>query len=402
MTTPAKALPPDRRTPGTAHTSAGPALAAAGTPAAVARPPRWKHMRRSVVFVLSMCVGIAALLSTMRGSRFTTNLTYSLCIGLCCWIVIDAGRVTAAVFIDRLRAARGQPLLPHAGFPGWPWMVSLVVLGMVVGPVVGTAAADLMLGNQTPNVLQLGSPNSQVTMLLTVLASLGSVIALTAMERLATTRAEAEAAQRAAAENQLKLLESQLEPHMLFNTLANLRVLIALDPARAQAMLDRLISFLRATLGASRVAQHALAAEFARLGDYLALMQVRMGERLQTQFDLPQDLAGCPVPPLLLQPLVENAIKHGLEPRVAGGRIHVSAQRDGPVLVLQVRDTGAGLAHDVAAAADSTKFGLAQVRERLATLYGAQASLSLSAAPDDAHDGDGGTLAVVRLPLGAA
>ena len=151
------------------------------------------------------------------------------------------------------------------------------------------------------------------------------MLTLSLLERLAHARADAEAARRAAAENQLKLLESQLEPHMLFNTLANLRVLIGIDPPRAQAMLDRLIAFLRATLNASRSTLHPLATEFERIGDYLALMGMRMGPRLQSQLSLPDALRDVGVPPLLLQPLVENSIKHGLEPQIAGGRIEVDA-----------------------------------------------------------------------------
>jgi LytS/YehU family sensor histidine kinase len=181
---------------------------------------------------------------------------------------------------------------------------------------------------------------------------------------------------------------------MLFNTLANLRVLIGLDTQRAQAMLDRLIAFLRATLEASRVGRHPLRAEFARLNDYLELMRVRMGERLQSRLSLPDDLADAPVPPLLLQPLVENCIKHGLEPQLGGGRVEVSASREGGQLVLRVRDTGAGRS---SAAPPGTQFGLTQVRERLATLYGAHASLELC----DAPDAEGGTLATLRLPLQA-
>jgi LytS/YehU family sensor histidine kinase len=179
---------------------------------------------------------------------------------------------------------------------------------------------------------------------------------------------------------------------MLFNTLANLRVLIGIDPPRAQLMLDRLIGFLRATLNASRATMQPLSAEFARVADYAALMQIRMGERLQPQLDLPADLAALPVPPLLLQPLVENAIKHGLEPHVGGGRLVVSAARDGAQLVLRVRDTGAGLQ---TTPADGTRFGLQQVRERIATLYGDAASLELG----PAGDAEGGALAIVRLPM---
>ena len=124
-------------------------------------------------------------------------------------------------------------------------------------------------------------------------------------------------------------------------------------------------------------------------------MAIRMGPRLQVAFQLPPELAAVPVPPLLLQPLVENAIKHGLEPKVAGGRIQVSARREAGTLVLTVRDTGIGPgAAATAAATTGTGFGLEQVRTRLATLHGTQASLTLAAA----DDAEGGTLLTVTLP----
>lgn len=181
---------------------------------------------------------------------------------------------------------------------------------------------------------------------------------------------------------------------MLFNTLANLRALIANDPERAGHMLDRLIDYLRATLGASRRERHPLADEFARLDDYLALMAVRMGPRLGYTLDLPAPLAQASVPPLLLQPLVENAIRHGLEPQLAGGRIRVSAQSSaqGRRLQLCVHDTGAGLG-ETATATPGGGFGLQQVRERLATLYGPEGTLELIAASA------GGTSAIVTFPL---
>ena len=195
---------------------------------------------------------------------------------------------------------------------------------------------------------------------------------------------------------------------MLFNTLANLRVLIALDPTRAQAMLDHLIAYLRATLTASRATQHPLADEFDRLRDYLELMAVRMGPRLRYTLDLPEALRQVPVPPLLLQPLVENAIRHGLEPQVAGGHITVraSVQPRAPgtpqatatqYLVLEVTDNGVGLGQGAHPATDTTAsnthFGLTQVRERLATLHGSAGTLDLIATSA------GGTSASVRFPL---
>ena len=216
-----------------------------------------------------------------------------------------------------------------------------------------------------------------------------------ARETLARAEASAQAAQRHAAEAQLKLLETQLEPHMLFNTLANLRVLIATDAPRAQTMLDHLIAYLRATLSASRASTHTLAQEFDRLADYLALMQVRMGPRLQFTLDLPAPLQTHSVPPLLLQALVENSIKHGLEPKVQGGSVNISARQIGQQIELVVADTGVGLPSDVPSDVTSQvsslasagqmptnpegSFGVAQVRERLQAAYGNRAALEFVA-----------------------
>ena len=336
---------------------------------------------------------IGLVITGLTGQSLGTTMVHSMCIAVLCWFFIDVGRVPAA----RWRHRRSPADSPEAqsNWPGWPLMLIVVVIGSMLGFTVGGTLASWLTGHSTPGYLR-GDLKQTIALVLT---SLVPALIITywfySRETIAAHEATAQVAQRQAAENQLKLLESQLEPHMLFNTLANLRVLIGIDPPRAQAMLDQLIAFLRATLNASRSASHPLEAEFARLRDYLALMELRMGERLQTRFELPPELAGLPLPPLLLQPLVENCIKHGLEPKVEGGRVEVRAVRDGGELVLQVRDTGVGLSDN---ASDGTRFGLTQVRERLATLYGAQAGLSLT--PCD--DSEGGTLATIRLPLPAA
>src|SRR5690606_22863487 len=124
----------------------------------------------------------------------------------------------------------------------------------------------------------------------------------------------ADAASRLADEAQLRMLRAQLEPHMLFNTLATLHVLIGIDAPRAQSMLDQLVKFLRATLSASRSDQIKLGREFDLIESYLRLMAVRMGERLTFQLELPGSLDQAGIPPMLIQPLVENAVRHGLEP----------------------------------------------------------------------------------------
>jgi signal transduction histidine kinase len=351
----------------------------------------WRHGGRHVLVVGGLCVGIALLLTALDGRGFVVKLVYSLCIGVTCTLLVDGARLMVAAAADQLRRRRGLP--PRSDFNGWLGAIPGALVAMVVGPSIGMSLGDLLLGNRSPSLFDLSSTQTRITLLLGVLGTVFSLVVIGSLERLASARAEAEAAQRQAAEHQLRLLQSQLEPHMLFNTLANLRVLIGLDAAQAQAMLDHLISFLRATLSASRQSAHPLATEFERIADYLALMGVRMGPRLQVQLDLPAALRELPVPPLLLQPLVENAIKHGLEPHVQGGRVHVSARSQHGQLVLTVRDTGTGLGAEAATA--GTRFGLAQVRERLATLHGAAASLTL----EPATDGQGGTCATVQLPL---
>lgn len=348
---------------------------------------------RTVLVVGAICLGIALLLTVLDGGKFRYKLLYSMCIGAACTLSVDTTRLLAAWLTDVLRQRQGLAFVDSPAASGWRGAIPGSLLAMVIGPPMGVALADALTGFSTPSLLLLNSSSTRVILLLSVLATVISVAVISTMERLHQANAQAQAAQRQAAENQLRLLQSQLEPHMLFNTLANLRVLIGLDTAQAQAMLDRLIAFLRATLNASRTTAHPLETEFERLADYLALMAIRMGPRLNSTLDLPDALRQVPVPPLLLQPLVENAIKHGLEPHVQGGRVEVRARQEGAGLVLTVRDTGAGLREGTVV--QGTGFGLSQIRERLATLHGTQASLVLQAEPD----AEGGTLATIRLPI---
>lgn len=357
-----------------------------------------RRLPRTVLLVGAICLVIALILTAIDGRGFAIKLIYSLSVGVACSTIVFAAMLLSGWSTDLLYRARGLPL-PDQNNAGWHGVLPGALGAALFGPPLGLSLVDGITGFTSPSLLNLNSTSSRLTLLFSVLATLITVFVLQAQERLADARAQAEAAQRQAAENQLRLLQSQLEPHMLFNTLANLRVLIGMDPARAQAMLDRLIAFLRATLSASRTPQHPLATEFERVADYLALMDIRMGPRLQSRLDLPHALGKLTVPSLLLQPLVENAIKHGLEPKVQGGRVEVSARRDADMLVLSVRDTGIGLAEAAAAAAaagqSGSHFGLAQARERLATLFGGRATLSLA----QAGDSEGGVLVTLRLPI---
>lgn len=356
------------------------------TSATVATPPVWRSFVMRGLRVVVIGTSISLLFALFVPERLGISLAYAVPITFACWFFIDGGRLLAARWVQR----DGRAAVPN--WPGWGWMVPVLVIGTALGYQTGHSIGNFVTGKSEPGLLFQGPVRAVSLVFFSLVPGVIATWFFYTRGRLAATEAAAQQAQRQAAEAQLRLLESQLEPHMLFNTLANLRVLITLDPPRAQTMLDQLIAFLRATLSASRIGRHALSAEFARLADYLSLMQVRMGERLQTRLDLPDELANLAVPPLLLQPLVENSIRHGLEPKIAGGRVEITATRRGNVLVLKVRDTGVGLAGP---AGDGTRFGLQQVRERLATLYSARGSLTLT----PADDAEGGTLALIELPI---
>lgn len=355
--------------------------------------PLHHGMARRALWTVGACALIAVFLHTLIGDPLGVSLVYSLAIGLSCWALIDVGRLLAV----RWRLARDPGDVPAAhGWPGWGWMSALILVGTALGFRGGSHLGAWLSGQPMVHHGPLQHDGVGPMMLVTLTVGLVLTTFHSLQSRRLLAEAEAEAVRRLAAETRLKLLESQLEPHMLFNTLANLRVLVDLDPPRAGVMLDHLIDFLRATLQGSRVAEHALADEFARLRDYLALMQVRMGERLESRFELPPELAEQPVPALLLQPLVENAIRHGLEPGIDGGRLTVRAEQVDGRLRLTVHDTGVGLdpAPRAGAVSPGTGFGLDQVRERLRTLHGDQAQFTLQTVAD-------GTLACVELPLPA-
>ncbi len=178
--------------------------------------------------------------------------------------------------------------------------------------------------------------------------------------------------QRQTFETQLKLLQAQIEPHFLFNTLSNVLSLIDNDQKKAKHMLTDLTHYLRASLQRTREEVTTLADEIALLDAYLSIQSIRMGDRLTYNIVVADSLLAYPLPPLLLQPLVENAIKHGIEPEIEGGEIHLHGYRQAQTLILEVSDTGHGLDTHV-----GPGIGLANVRERLRNIYQDQAQLQL-------------------------
>ena len=260
--------------------------------------------------------------------------------------------------------------------------VRWLLIGLVAIPVgyfVGHQVAFLALGE--PMRMVGHQQISLIPILFTVL--IGGIVMhyFATRETIAKEAAARSEAQRLAVESQLRLLRAQLEPHMLFNTLANVRSLVREDVERAESMIDRLIVYLRSALAASQTESVTLSREFAQLRAYLGIMSLRMGPRLSYRLDLPAALERAEVPPMLLQPLVENAIKHGLEPKVGQGSVEVVARTLPTGIEIRVADNGLGLPADEddepTARAGNTSYGLQHVRDRLRVLYGPAARLSL-------------------------
>lgn len=345
--------------------------------------PRLEALRRALRlfgYTALFCVLVAAVLTLAMPARdgFWRNLWFSECIGL--WVLL------CGVLVRQLPGVRRLPDRVSV-------LLSLAA-GIPLGYVLGYTTSYTVLGEP---VRIAGLSNSRVAAIVaTVLA--GSFVTYLAWlrNRLSDEAAARSMAQKLAVEAELRMLRAQLEPHMLFNTLANLRSLVDDDPAHAKHMIDLLITYLRGALAGSRADTTTLQAEFAQLAAYLEIMTLRLGKRLRYQLELPDELQQARVPSMLLQPLVENALKHGIEPKIGGGTVSVSARRGAAGLELLVSDTGLGLPPDHPGeqreAGSGGSYGLVHVRERLRALYGSQASLRLQ------RQEPAGTLACVRIP----
>jgi len=263
---------------------------------------------------------------------------------------------------------------------------------------VGMAVTDALLGGRSAfgflphaELLARYLPGAVVVALLMV-AVLAAGERRVAREVEAARQQEqiAEAA-RLLAEAKLRTLQAQIEPHFLYNTLANVVSLIGPEPARARHMLERLIDFLRASLSASRAEHATLGSEIDLACAWLDLLGVRMGARLRWRVDVATDCRDVVIPPMLIQPLVENAVMHGIEPKVEGGTIVVRARRLNASLCVEVADDGVGLVP--AAPRPGGGVGLSNLRERLRSLHGNSAQVQLL------ENQNGGVTSRLLLPV---
>lgn len=216
-------------------------------------------------------------------------------------------------------------------------------------------------------------------------------------ERIAATEAQIQeerikrlTSEKDAAEANLRLLQAQIEPHFLFNTLSNILSLIDTDLGKGKSMLVDLIHYLRTSLTKAREETATIGQEIEMIRAYLNIFAVRMEDRLRYRIEVPDTMRGLPFPPMLLQPLVENAVKHGIEPKIEGGEITIRAQKNGGILRVEVADTGTGFHED-----SNMGFGLSNVRERLQSLYGDRGRLVFE------ENRPSGLKAVIEVPYDA-
>lgn len=268
----------------------------------------------------------------------------------------------------------------------WPqrwlprWVVQLVAIGLAA-PVATLLAYLWMAGGNPARVLQHEGLLSGFIWITVCSLVIGLLLALGALYRERDGQARAQelafALERSTLEKQaldarLRLLHAQIEPHFLFNTLANVQQLVEAGSPRAGPVLQSLIAYLRAAVPTLGDGQATLGTEMTLVRAYLELMRMRMPDRLQFSVDAPAHLAGLRFPPMALLTLVENAVRHGIDPSETGGTIRVEAHARGDVVEVSVTDTGVGMPET---AAPGT--GLSNLRERLRAFFGDAAQLQM-------------------------
>ncbi len=275
------------------------------------------------------------------------------------------------------------------------WRLSITVIlitcgGALTGALIGrTTKGESILSLGLAEIVRMVSVGV-LTGIVVAIVLVGITLVRTretrARQAALVAEAERERLEKRNREAELRLLQAQVEPHFLFNTLANLRHLVQKGSADALPMLDHLIDYLRTALPGIREESSTVGREAALARAYLEIIRIRMGGDLVFEIDVPPALEGHAVPPLMLMTLVENAVKHGIAPE-GRGRVRLAATSAGGRLTVSVEDDGRGLAEDL-----KPGVGLANVRERIATLYGPDASLELRG-----REG-GGAVAVLTLP----
>jgi len=326
-------------------------------------------MKKLIVYLiatLSFNTAIAGVLSLIMPTvSFRHNLIYSHCIGLSIALL-------SYLSISRIRSRRLQ--------------ITALAFFLPLGVAIGVTLAQSISG-----VGSWSDPHAWQTIPIGMFFGLIGAIVCLLNERIEAEvehgqliRSESE---KRALEAHLKLLQAQIEPHFLFNTLANVSSLIDSDPALAKRLLERLNDWLRSALARTRSERTTLGDELEMLENFLGIMAIRFGERLRWRIEVTEEARRSAFPPMLLQPLVENALRHGIEAKLGGGEICIRSWIENAGLQIEVSDDGVGLSDP-----NTGGTGLSNVRARLAALFGEAGTLTLIG------KAGGGVTATLALP----
>ena len=330
----------------------------------------------SLLRVVAISTIIGVLLGLINGSyaALVDNLLVSNAFGLGIWVF-------ASAFLYASRGRMG--------------VVPALLVAAPLGVIVGGKAATLLGASDVIGYWVRDPVHAWKSIGVSLLLVISATTFILVSQRSSEYRLELESERRRSAEAgksqvvaELALLQAQIEPHFLFNTLAHVQSAIDQDPALGKTVLEHLIRYLRGTLRRTRHSAYTLDEEREVIEALLAIAAIRLGTRLTYEVSLGEDVRDIRLPPLLLQPLVENAIKHGIEPAMEGGRILVSGARDDGMLVMRVSDTGVGIAADA-----PEGVGLSNVRARLASLYEGRGRLTLH------RNSPHGVIVELRIPL---
>ena len=330
-----------------------------------------RTMLRYFILTLFFNTIIALLLSSGMILRFEESLIFSQCIGISICISVNIA--------IRLGAAR-------------KYLLTVITAAIVTGSVVGSISAAVILGN---DVFFLRYDLLLSPIIFGCLFGIVITNFFVSQSRITESQAivrEKEnkilSDKKRLLEIRLRLLQAQIEPHFLFNSLSSVLSLIHTDPDRAGSMLESLTDYLRASLTRTREESVTLGQELNTVRAYLNIFKVRLESRLDFVIQVHDELSNIPFPPMLLQPLIENAIVHGIEPAVEGGVIRISCSAENGCMRLVVEDTGMGFQDKTGRGG----IGLTNIRERLEGLYGPQGRLILE------ENQPGGVRAVIEVP----
>ena len=318
-----------------------------------------RHVLRAFSYTAVFNTAIAILLTFLDfGGGFVQNFIITQCIGMSicsCILIVHFLFKSAKHFIQ----------------------MAAIFIAMIIGSVLGTLLGTVAAGIGTSIFFQQYSL-FQMIILGIVFGSIISYFFIS-RETISATKTLVQeerikrlTSEKKAVESNLKLLQAQIEPHFLFNTLSNVLSLLETDLEKGKCMLEDLIHYLRTSLSKTREDTTTIGQEMEMIRAYMNIFKVRMGDRLRYKVDVPDSISDIPFPPMLIQPLVENSIKHGLEPKIEGGEVFIRGEENEEILRLEIVDTGVGFYEE-----SDPGTGLSNIRERLQSIYGDKGRLIL-------------------------